>query len=108
MSKPSHELHQLYDQYDAWISGRATIDVAAALDFKRRFRAVMAEVALIETGIEPDIVTHLARIDIAVSIEGATVDAVTESRRSGSNVVLLSDHKLAGIIRRAVNEGDSQ
>ncbi|UFZ05479.1 hypothetical protein LQG66_03945 [Bradyrhizobium ontarionense] len=89
MSDVSHELLRLYDQYDAWINGRIQFTVAEALTFKRDLRKAIAQVGLLEIGLN-----------------SATMDAVAAACAPDSNVVLLSMHRIERIVQRAVNEGE--
>ncbi|WP_315742803.1 MULTISPECIES: hypothetical protein [unclassified Bradyrhizobium] len=89
MSDISQELLRLYDQYDAWINGRINFTVAEALTFRRDFRKAIAQVGLLEIGLN-----------------SATMDAVAAACEPGSNVVMLSMHRIERIVQRAISEGE--
>lgn len=89
MMTVSQELLRLYGRYDDWISGRVVFTLAEAAEFKRDFRKAIAQVGLLELGLDVE------RIDIMV-----------QAHTPGSNVVLLNEAKLARIVARA-NEGDA-
>ena len=82
------QLKALYDRFDDFISGRVPMTTYEAAEFKRSLRTVMAQVGLLELGVDT------ARLDVLI-----------QASTPGSNIVDFGKRKLDRIAARAT-EGE--